>query len=198
VLVLIKIGRVNRIGRKASDTTIGRRRNGSAGQISAGGAPSRQSRLSTSRPIRVAAITRDVCPPMRYQRARRGLCRVPAFVWVRYHRGSRTIFDWGSLAVSLRVSGIRPFFSRAGKYAATAVIVILTLSGCSQRWGEHVDADVVACQGYGFYYGTPEYDECIKYVDRWRAKGAAPLVTPAPSNVICQTQSSGTIDCQAR
>ena len=93
-------------------------------------------------------------------------------------------------------------FSQAGKYAAAAVIVILTLSGCgSDPWGDHVDADVVACQGYGFYYGTPEYDKCIKYVDRWRAKGAAPLVTPTLSqtpNVICQTRSSGTTDCQTR
>ena len=100
----------------------------------------------------------------------------------------------------LRASEIR-LFSQAGKYAAAAGIVILTLSGCSEPWGDHVDADVVACQGYGFYYGTPEYDECIKYVDRRRAKGAAPLVTPAPSqtpNVICQTRSSGTTDCQTR
>jgi hypothetical protein len=99
--------------------------------------------------------------------------------------------------VSLRVR----LFSQAGQYTAVAVIVILTLSGCSRPWGDHVDANAVACQGYGFYYGTPEYDECIKYVDRRRAKGAAALVTPALSqtpNINCQTRSSGTIDCQTR
>ena len=83
---------------------------------------------------------------------------------------------------------------------ATAVTLALILcGGCSGRWGDDIDPSAVACQGYGFYPETPQYDACIKYVASQRAKRAA--MTPQPAqqapNIVCRTTSSGT-DCQAR
>jgi len=107
---------------------------------------------------------------------------------------------WGSFVVFLRASRVQ-FFSQEAKYAAAAIIGMLALSSCAQPWSEDVDANAVACEGYGFYYGSPQYEACLRYVESRRAKRAAPLATPAPApspNVVCQTRGSGTIDCQAR
>jgi hypothetical protein len=104
------------------------------------------------------------------------------------------------LIVSLSASRVRTF-SQAAKNTAAAIIGMLALSGCAQPWSEEVDANAVACKGYGFYYGTPQYDACLRYIESHRAKRAAPSATPAPAqspNVICQTRSSGATDCQVR
>lgn len=44
----------------------------------------------------------------------------------------------------------------------------LFVACCAKEpWGPMTEADrnEVACAGYGFYPGTPEYDECMKYVE---------------------------------
>jgi hypothetical protein len=102
--------------------------------------------------------------------------------------------------VCLRASRVRNFL-QAGKYAVAAITVILALSGCAQPWGDNLDANAIACEGYGFPYGGQAYEECLKYIESRRGKRAGPVTTavPAPTpNVICKTQSTGTIDCQTR
>jgi hypothetical protein len=92
-------------------------------------------------------------------------------------------------------------FSQAGKCAAAAIIVMLTLSGCAQPWSEDLDANAIACEGYGFPYGSAQYDACLKYVEDRRAKRGSPAAAPAPAqapNVICQTGNSGVTNCQTR
>jgi len=52
----------------------------------------------------------------------------------------------------------------------------LLLTGCAREpWGPMTEADrnEVACLGYGFYPGTRQYDECMKYVESQR--GDSPL-----------------------
>ena len=82
---------------------------------------------------------------------------------------------------------------------AAAVGVMLTLCGCGTPWGPDTDPNVVACWGYGFYPETPEFAECMKYVESEQTKRAARLRISVPQapNVTCQTRSSGT-DCQLR
>ena len=91
--------------------------------------------------------------------------------------------------------------SQAGKTAIAAVSVILALSGCaSHPWGpeSEIDKETLACQGYGFYDGTPEFDACMKFVSRERARRAGPLA-PQPQGppLTCRTRGSDT-DCQSR
>lgn len=96
------------------------------------------------------------------------------------------------------MSRVQTFF-QAGTYAVAAIIVMLALSGCSQPWGEDLDANAIACEGYGFPYGSPQYDTCLKYVEGRRAKRGAPVAAPAPApNVNCQTGPSGVTNCQTR
>jgi len=82
---------------------------------------------------------------------------------------------------------------------AVAAVLTLMLCSCGSPWGNNLDANAIACQGYGFYPETPEYAECMKYVESRQARRAAltnkPL--PQPPNVVCKTTSSGT-DCQTR
>jgi hypothetical protein len=52
----------------------------------------------------------------------------------------------------------------------------LLLTCCAREpWGPLTEADrnEVACQGYGFYPGTRQYDECLRYVESRR--GDSPL-----------------------
>ena len=61
----------------------------------------------------------------------------------------------------------------------------MLLSGCGgagHPWGEmsQEDQTVLACQStYGFSPGTPEFDECLRYVDQRRSKPHLLLPTPA-------------------
>ncbi len=92
-------------------------------------------------------------------------------------------------------------FSQVGKYAVAAITVMLALSGCAQPWSEDLDANAIACEGYGFPYGSPQYDTCLKYVESRRAKRGSPAAAPGPAptpNVICQTGPSGVTNCQTR
>jgi len=46
--------------------------------------------------------------------------------------------------------------------------IALLVTGCAKEpWGSMTDADrnQVACQGYGFYPGSEQYDDCMKYVE---------------------------------
>jgi hypothetical protein len=59
------------------------------------------------------------------------------------------------------------------KNIAAAIALILILTDCAKHpWGHDVDPNMLACQGYGFYDGTPEFDECMKYVKESRDKKA--------------------------
>ena len=47
----------------------------------------------------------------------------------------------------------------------------LALSGCaSHPWEADIDRTTYACSQYGFYPGTKEWDDCLKFVDARRAK----------------------------
>ena len=92
-------------------------------------------------------------------------------------------------------------FMRAAATGIAAAGVILGLSGCaSHPWGPEteIDKETIACQGYGFYDGTPEFADCMKFVSRERAKRTGPLVAqPQGPPVTCRTQGTDT-DCQSR
>jgi len=82
---------------------------------------------------------------------------------------------------------------------AAALIFILSLSGCSQPWSEDTNPTAIACEGYGFAYGSEQYDACLKYVESRRGRRVSPTATPAPAaNVICQAGPSGATNCQTR
>lgn len=93
--------------------------------------------------------------------------------------------------------------SQTAKTAIAVAGVTLALSGCaSHPWGPEteIDKETIACQGYGFYDGTPEFDACMRFVNRERSKRAAPLAPAPPTQgppVTCRTRGSDT-DCQAR
>ena len=78
---------------------------------------------------------------------------------------------------------------------------MLMLCGCGTPWGNDVNRNDLACQGYGFYPETPEFAECLKYVEAGRARRAAlsnrPMSQAPDANVVCKTTGSGT-DCQTR
>jgi hypothetical protein len=61
-------------------------------------------------------------------------------------------------------------FVGAVRNVATAIGLALALSGCGHPWGPNLDADAIACQGYGFYVGTPEFDQCMTFVSARREK----------------------------
>jgi len=55
----------------------------------------------------------------------------------------------------------------------TLIGLALLLTCCARDdWGPMTAADrnEVACRGYGFYPGSREFDECMKYVESPRAK----------------------------
>jgi hypothetical protein len=84
---------------------------------------------------------------------------------------------------------------------AIGATAMLALGGCASPWGANIDRNAVACQGYGFYPETPEYAECMKFVESREAKRAAlsgnPQPIPQKPDIVCQTNSSGT-SCQSR
>lgn len=52
-----------------------------------------------------------------------------------------------------------------------AIGLILILSACAKHpWGDDVDPNMLACTSYGFYDGTPEFDQCMKFVKARRDK----------------------------
>jgi len=85
---------------------------------------------------------------------------------------------------------------------AVAAVLALMLCGCGTPWGNDIDRNELACQGYGFYAESPEFAECMKYVESRQARRAAlsnkPIAqSPNSPNVVCKTTGSGT-DCQTR
>jgi hypothetical protein len=65
---------------------------------------------------------------------------------------------------------------RRGQRYIIPISLALLLTCCAREpWGPLTEADrnEVACQGYGFYPGTRQYDECLRYVESRR--GDSPL-----------------------
>ena len=83
--------------------------------------------------------------------------------------------------------------------AAVAAVLALLLGSCGTPWSSDLDRNAIACQGYGFYPDSPEYAECMKYVEAREARRAALRNNPLPPspNIVCQTSGSGT-NCQTR
>jgi hypothetical protein len=54
----------------------------------------------------------------------------------------------------------------------------LLVSGCGgAAWGPSTEADrnALACQGYGFYPGSEQYEDCMRYVENRRGvRGPTP------------------------
>lgn len=50
------------------------------------------------------------------------------------------------------------------KGLAVLIGLALVLCGCMKPWEPDLDPSIIACRGYGFYEGTPEFDKCMKYV----------------------------------
>ena len=44
---------------------------------------------------------------------------------------------------------------------AVAAVLALMLCGCGTPWGNDIDRNELACQGYGFYAESPEFAECM-------------------------------------
>jgi len=82
---------------------------------------------------------------------------------------------------------------------AAAVMLALMLCGCGSPWGNDLDPNAIACQGYGFSPESPKFAECMKYVESARARRDGLMNKPVPQapNIVCQTSSSGT-NCQTR
>ncbi len=55
------------------------------------------------------------------------------------------------------------------------IVFALFLSGCGgggQAWGpmNEKDKNNLACNEYGFYAGSQQYDDCVKYVESRRSQ----------------------------
>jgi len=58
------------------------------------------------------------------------------------------------------------------KWMAALVGMCVVLSGCaSHPWEADIDRNAYACSEYGFYPGSKEWDDCLKFVEGRRAKG---------------------------
>jgi hypothetical protein len=71
------------------------------------------------------------------------------------------------------------------KRTVSVIGLAILLSGCgvSHPWGpmDQEDETLLACRStYGFSPGTPEYDQCLRYVDQRRSQPHPLLPTPAP------------------
>jgi hypothetical protein len=76
---------------------------------------------------------------------------------------------WAMTAIGIRAHNCMAIV-RLTKMAG-ALAILIALSGCANHpWEPDIDRTAYACQEYGFYPGTPEYDNCLKYVDTRRAK----------------------------
>ena len=61
--------------------------------------------------------------------------------------------------------------SQVMKRTAALVGMCVVLSGCaSHPWEADIDRNAYACSQYGFYPGTKEWDDCLKFVEARRAK----------------------------
>jgi hypothetical protein len=65
----------------------------------------------------------------------------------------------------------RPRLVRAANAAAGLLAMAVILSGCaSHPWEADIDPTAYACSQYGFYPGSKEWDDCLKFVEARRAK----------------------------
>jgi hypothetical protein len=61
------------------------------------------------------------------------------------------------------------------KKAIGMVGALLALCGCaSHPWEAEIDKSAYACSQYGFYPGSKEWDDCVKFVDVRRGKPFTP------------------------
>jgi hypothetical protein len=70
-----------------------------------------------------------------------------------------------------------------GTVSVIGLAILLSGCGASHPWGpmDQEDETGLACRStYGFSPGTPEYDECLRYVDQRRSKPRLLLPTPVP------------------
>lgn len=61
-----------------------------------------------------------------------------------------------------------------GRRGVGIIVFALFLSGCGggQAWGpmNETDKNDLACNEYGFYAGSQQYDDCVKYVESRRSQ----------------------------
>lgn len=50
------------------------------------------------------------------------------------------------------------------KSVAALIGLAIVFGGCAKRWEPDLDPNIMACKSYGFYEGSPEFDQCMKYV----------------------------------
>jgi len=69
---------------------------------------------------------------------------------------------------------VYPFAVARGRRRVGAIVFALFLSGCvgGQAWGPMTEADKtdLGCNEYGFYPGTQQYDDCLKYIESKRSQ----------------------------
>ena len=66
---------------------------------------------------------------------------------------------------------------RRGQRNIILIGMALLLTCCARDpWGPMTEQDrnEVACRGYGFYPGSQQYDECMRYVESRRGGSALP------------------------
>jgi hypothetical protein len=75
-------------------------------------------------------------------------------------------------------------FLGRGKRNVAVVGLALLLSCCGSSNSldpdTATDRNVFACRQYGFFPGSQQFDECMKYVEDRRSKGTALFPMPAP------------------
>ena len=58
---------------------------------------------------------------------------------------------------------------RTAKTAAGLIGLVIALSSCAPHpWEADIDRNAYACSEYGFYPGTKEWDNCLKFVETRR------------------------------
>jgi hypothetical protein len=64
---------------------------------------------------------------------------------------------------------------RTAKWTTAFAGMFVLLSGCARDpWEADIDPTAYACSQYGFYPGTKEWDDCLKFVEARRGKRFTP------------------------
>ncbi len=65
----------------------------------------------------------------------------------------------------------QPTLIQVMKRTAALAGLCVMLSDCaSHTWESEIDRTAYACSQYGFYPGSKEWDDCLKFVEARRAK----------------------------